>query len=71
MTTSCHARSLLDPFIPPFTTTTKLGKDQVVQYMLGDWLKQKCMANNVWWALNPGSDDTGGLLAVSKGEMCF
>ncbi len=35
-----------------------------MQYLLGDWLKQKCMANNVWWALNPGSDDTGGLLAV-------
>ena len=35
-----------------------------MQYLLGDWLKKKCMANNVWWALNPGSDDTGGLLAV-------
>lgn len=39
-----------------------IGKDQVVQYKLGEWLRQKCMANNVWWALNPGSDDTGGLL---------
>lgn len=48
----------------PNANNTNTGKDQVVQYLLGDWLKKKCMANNVWWALNPGSDDTGGLLAV-------
>lgn len=63
-----HAQSIPTPQPHPtssiHTTNTNTGKDQVVQYLLGDWLKKKCMANNVWWALNPGSDDTGGLLAV-------
>lgn len=27
--------------------------------MLGEWLKKNCLANNIWWALNPGSGDTG------------
>lgn len=36
-----------------------LGKDLIVQEKLGQWLQQNCMANNVWWSLNPGSEDTG------------
>jgi hypothetical protein len=30
--------------------------------MLGEWLKKNCLANNIWWALNPGSGDTGTLI---------
>ena len=39
------------------------GKDEVVQTALGQWLVDNCMANNVWWAINPESSDTGGIMA--------
>lgn len=43
-----------------------LGKDLIVQEQLGQWLQQNCMANNIWWSLNPGSEDTGKYRAPNR-----
>jgi hypothetical protein len=39
------------------------GRDEIVQTELAKWLVKNCMANNVWWAINPESSDTGGIMA--------
>jgi hypothetical protein len=35
------------------------GTDDIVQKELAKWLVDNCMANNIWWAINPESGDTG------------
>lgn len=37
-------------------------KDWIVQDRLSTWLEENCMTDAFWWALNPGSADTEGLL---------
>jgi hypothetical protein len=37
------------------------GLDGITQNKLADWMIANCINDNFWWALNPGSEDTGGL----------
>ena len=39
------------------------GKSATVQNDLAKYLVDNCMYNNVWWAMNPDSGDTGGLMS--------
>lgn len=41
---------------------TMKGKAGVVQDDMAKYLVDNCMYNNVWWAMNPDSGDTGGLM---------
>ena len=39
------------------------GFNGEVLEILGEYLQERCIANNIWWSLNPESADTGGLIA--------
>ncbi|GAB5033405.1 cellulase 2 [Nannochloropsis oceanica] len=39
------------------------NKDGVVQEHLAEWMVENCFQSNFWWALNPGSSDTDGLMS--------
>lgn len=39
------------------------GKDGTVQEHLAQWMVDNCLTSNFWWALNPGSADTDGLMS--------
>jgi len=41
---------------------TLQGKDIIVQNDLAQWMVDNCITNNVYWALNPDSGDTGGIM---------
>ena len=46
---------------PPFYSCN--GKDGTVQEHLAQWMVDNCLTSNFWWALNPGSADTDGLMS--------
>ena len=37
-------------------------RDRVWADRLGDWMQERCLADNFYWGVNPNSGDTGGLL---------
>lgn len=60
-------RALCRPPVPTVTSRCTHhscnGKDGTVQEKLAQWMVDNCMTSNFWWALNPGSADTDGLMS--------